>query len=199
MSGEEVAELLDRLRAGEAARIVASAMKIALFIELMNVTGLRVSECTGLKLTDLKNRRDKRGKLYVELHVRGKGRKERDVMVSCDLVKRIKETFKEKVYLFEYGDAKTYGRVYVSGQISKAGKFLLGRDISAHTLRHSFATRTLKEGKSLKAVSKYLGHSSTAVTADLYIHDELTWEDVEDAENLEDAKGEEQEGAQNEN
>lgn len=68
----------------------------------------------------------------------------------------------------------------MSDQIAKAGLLILGRHISAHTLRHSWATRKLKEGKSLKAVSRYLGHSSTAITADLYIHDDLTWNDLKE-------------------
>ena len=43
-----------------------------------------------------------------------------------------------------------------------------------HMLRHSRATDLLlRKGQSLKAVSKYLGHSSVAITAQVYIHDEV--------------------------
>jgi integrase len=37
----------------------------------------------------------------------------------------------------------------------------------------------VNKGKSLKAVSSYLGHSTTSITADMYIHDELKPEDFE--------------------
>ncbi|MGA2764337.1 MAG: tyrosine-type recombinase/integrase [Spirochaetia bacterium] len=45
-------------------------------------------------------------------------------------------------------------------------------------MRHAFATRMIAEGKSLPAVSRYLGHSSVAITGDLYVHDSLGWEDL---------------------
>ena len=59
---------------------------------------------------------------------------------------------------------------YQSGQ---SYEVVLGREISAHTLRHSWATEQIKRGQSLKAVSLYLGHASTSITADLYVHDTL--------------------------
>ena len=64
--------------------------------------------------------------------------------------------------------------------IKKAGWSILKKDISAHTLRYSFATRMIDEGKSIKGVSKYLGHSNVSTTLDLYVHSELDWEALED-------------------
>jgi integrase/recombinase XerD len=61
----------------------------------------------------------------------------------------------------------------VSYEIIKAGKRILGRRISAHSMRHSFATLAIRDGASIKAVSKYLGHSSTAITMDMYVHESL--------------------------
>jgi integrase/recombinase XerD len=40
-------------------------------------------------------------------------------------------------------------------------------------MRHSFATLAIREGASIKAVSEYLGHSSTAITMDMYVHERL--------------------------
>jgi integrase/recombinase XerD len=55
----------------------------------------------------------------------------------------------------------------------------LGKNISPHTLRHSFCTNMLLvKNKSLKAVSNYVGHSSTSITADMYVHSQLVPEDV---------------------
>ncbi|MFP4460509.1 MAG: tyrosine-type recombinase/integrase [Candidatus Zixiibacteriota bacterium] len=57
---------------------------------------------------------------------------------------------------------------------------MIGRaNIHFHTLRHSFATHALIDHKrSLKAVSRYLGHSTKAITADFYIHGDLTIDDI---------------------
>ena len=67
---------------------------------------------------------------------------------------------------------------YVSNQIAKLGRHILGRRISAHTFWHSFATRKIKETAKIQAVSEYLGHSSVAITLSLYCHDELSEEDL---------------------
>ena len=48
-------------------------------------------------------------------------------------------------------------------------------DLHPHMLRHSRATDMLLNKEiSLKAVSRYLGHSSTAITSDLYVHDQVS-------------------------
>ena len=45
--------------------------------------------------------------------------------------------------------------------------------MSAHTMRHSFATLAIREGASVKSVSEYFGHSSTAITLDMCVHERL--------------------------
>ena len=173
LNPEEIEILLNGMRSGQLDGIVRGADRIALMVELMSTTGIRISECLGIMSSDLKNRRD-----YVRVHIRGKGHKERDVMVSKELIDKITRKFEGKTYLFEYGGGKLYNRCYISDQVQKAGRVILGRAISAHTLRHSFATNMLKKTKNLKGLSMYLGHSSRATTADLYIHDDFKWEDI---------------------
>ncbi|MBA7545982.1 hypothetical protein ES705_38364 [subsurface metagenome] len=52
---------------------------------------------------------------------------------------------------------------------------MVGRPLSYHKLRHSFATdKILQYPAHLTAISRYLGHSSTAITTQFYVHDELT-------------------------
>ena len=85
--------------------------------------------------------------------------------------------FGGSVFLFEH-NGKPYNRISITNRIGIQGKILLGKNISAHTFRHSFATATLEKTKNLKGVSKYLGHSSVSTTANLYIHSELSWEDI---------------------
>lgn len=110
----------------------------------------------------------------------GKGNRERKIKVNKDLIRRIKKYFKGKEFLFETSTRHEYDRKYVSYQIKLAGRKILDKEISAHTLRHSFATNLLKKGKSIKAVSKYLGHSDIATTLNLYYHDELDYNDLEE-------------------
>ncbi len=145
---------------------------ISLMIEFLYNTGLRVSEMKFILLSDIKNE----GNKFI-IKINGKGDKERKIFIQKDLIYRIKNHFAGIIYLFEH-DGKTYSRSSISDRIKLQGKIILNKNISAHTLRHSFATNMLEKTSNLKGVSKYLGHSSTSITADLYIHEELSWYDV---------------------
>ena len=137
--------------------------KQRLFIKTLFSTGLRVRELTGIKFIDCKN-----NNLMMKCRVLGKGKKERFIKITWNLYREM-----GKKYLFETGGGKAYRPEYISMQIKKIGK-LIDRNISAHTLRHSFAMAYIEQnpGK-LDAVSKYLGHASTSITLDLYQHHEV--------------------------
>jgi integrase/recombinase XerD len=107
----------------------------------------------------------------------GKGKKERIIYVTIPLIENIIQIEKGNIYLFEHS-GKQYNRISISRRITMQGKILLNKNISAHTLRHSFATNMLKKTNNLKGVSKYLGHSSISTTANLYIHSELSFDDL---------------------
>lgn len=47
------------------------------------------------------------------------------------------------------------------------------KNASAHTLRHSYATRSIELGSDMKTVSELLGHSSVKVTMDIYVHSSM--------------------------
>ncbi len=111
------------------------------------------------------------------IRILGKRQKERIIYVSNNLVKKIKNRFQGQIYLSEH-NGRQYSRIAVSQRITNQGKIILYKSISAHTLRHCFANNMLKKINNLKGVSKYLGHSSTSTTANLYIHDELQLEDL---------------------
>ena len=152
--------------------------KQRLFIEFLFRTGARVSEMTGIRFEDLEHT----GAVYV-VRLRGKGNKnasykERRVYAPERLVQAIINEFRGTEYIFETGGGKRYSRSYVSEQIAKQTKRVLGRRLSAHKLRHSFATIQLQKHGRLTAVSQYLGHSDIAITAKYYAHDSLSASDV---------------------
>lgn len=152
------------------------------FIEFLWTTGARVSEMTGVRRADCKPE----GKV-VAIRLRGKGNKrdaykERTVYITLAMYERIRDTFTGEEYLFETANGKPYNRSYVSNQIGKLTLAVLGRRLSAHKLRHSFATRKIKETGRYKAVSEYLGHSDVTITLRVYSHDTFSPEDILGAE-----------------
>ena len=164
LSKEEVETLIEN-----------TSEKLGLIILFLYSTGTRISEMIGVKLSNIAER-----ERYYEIRIVGKGRKERKIKAKKGLVEKIISHFQSKQYLFETVTCKKDNRGYVSMEIKKAGWRILRKDISAHTLRHSFATRMIDEGKSIKGVSKYLGHSNVSTTLELYVHSELEWEALED-------------------
>ncbi len=147
--------------------------RLPLFIKFLLFTGCRVSEMTGIKLTDCKNQGE-----YIEVRIHGKGGKERKNKVDPELIKRIQNTFKGHVYLFETSGSKQYYREYISNQIKKSAKRVLRKDISAHSLRHIFATEALRAGWSPKKIAIQLGHSSASTTLDMYCQDSPDYQDL---------------------
>ena len=143
------------------------------FIETLWTTGLRISELTGIKLDDCTIEGN-----VVTVRVTGKGRKERTVYLTRAMYERICECFQGRLFLFETGSGRRYSRSYVSNQIGKLTLKVLGRRLSAHKLRHSFATRTIRETGNVGGVSRYLGHSDVAITLRVYDHNTLSPIDV---------------------
>lgn len=162
-----------------APELVKSMLKVAndrerLIIHALYITATRISELCNIKLTDCII-----ADTAVYIHVIGKGKKQRRVILPIEVYSEIREVFESEAYLFETVNGNPYRRQYVYRLVNRIGKKATGRDdIHPHTLRHSFATNNLKAGKSLKAISNYLGHASTAITADFYIHDQLTIDDI---------------------
>jgi integrase/recombinase XerD len=154
-------EQFDRLVSG-------TSKRTSLFLWFLYNTGCRVAEMCGARLDKCEDLED-----MVRLTITGKGKKERKVDIEKALLEAIRSTFQGETYLFQTQGGKPYRTTYVSYEITKAGRRILGRRISAHSMRHSFATLAIRDGASIKAVSKYLGHSSTAITMDMYVHESL--------------------------
>lgn len=143
-------------------------------LEVLYGCGLRVSELTGLKISNL----------YLDIEfikVTGKGDKERLVPIGAEAVKfikiylseirvhiQIKPGQEDFVFLNRRGSALS--RVMVFMIIKElAEKIGLKKNISPHTFRHSFATHLVEGGADLRAVQEMLGHESITTT-EIYTH-----------------------------
>ncbi len=155
-------------------------IKDQLIIKMLYKSGIRVSELTAIKLKDCEVVNYKNG-LCVKILIHGKGSKERYINIDTNLFETIKLIFAGQEYLFESVNGKALSRQFIYKVVNRAGMRVLGtKQVHPHTLRHSFATYLLiEEQKSLKAVSSYLGHASTSITSDYYIHDSLDISDIE--------------------
>jgi site-specific recombinase XerD len=126
--------------------------------------GLRVSEATCLKVTDIDS---KRMMLRVD---QGKGRKDRDVMLSPRLLEELRSYWKvarPKVYLFQ-GDipGRPITRYAVEAACQKAHRASgIRKPITPHSMRHAFATHLLESGTDIRKIQLLLGHRSLATTS----------------------------------
>jgi integrase/recombinase XerD len=142
-------------------------LKHKTMIYLIYSSGLRVSECINLRITDLNFDRNL-------LKVRsGKGAKDRNTIISDGVKKLLQQyikAYQPKKILFEgqYGDCYSAGsiRKIIKTAKNNAGVSSPG---STHTLRHSFATHLLEQGTDLRYIQTLLGHSSSKTT-EVYTH-----------------------------
>lgn len=144
----------------------------SLIIELLYSCGLRVSELVNLNLTDI----DMTSK-YIRCF--GKGSKERIIPMGGKAVERLQNYFPERDFILKKYELNTKKLlIFDSGRIAnrqdvytfihERGK-LIHKNISPHTLRHSFATHLLENGADLRVVQELLGHSDVSTTQ-LYTH-----------------------------
>lgn len=144
-------------------------------LETLYACGLRVSELTQLRLSNL----------YLDIgfiKVTGKGDKERIVPIGEEAIKHIrlyaqtdrrrqmniKKGQEDFLFLNRRGQALT--RVMVFHVVKEAAAAAgIEKNVSPHTFRHSFATHLIEGGADLKAVQDMLGHESI-ITTEIYTH-----------------------------
>lgn len=148
-----------------------SELRDKAMLELMYSSGLRVSELVNLKKSEI-NIPEKMLKIV------GKGKKERIIPIgdyAMEFVLKYINTngikgFNSSKYLFLNNRGQVISRQYFFKQIKKyAQKADINKDISPHTLRHSFATHLLENGADLRLVQDLLGHSNIETTQ-IYTH-----------------------------
>lgn len=169
--------LPDVLSTDEIDRIIAAVdtstvkgRRDSAMLEVLYSCGLRVSELTSLRMQDLFF-----GEGYVR--VTGKGDKQRLVPISAAARDKIQiyledrqpaRSGEEVVFLNNRGGKLTRVMVFtlLRGAARRAG---IGKRISPHTFRHSFATHLLEGGASIRQVQEMLGHESI-LTTEIYTH-----------------------------
>ena len=147
-------------------------------LETLYSCGLRVSELTNLKISDL---------FFEEgfIKVTGKGDKQRFVPIGLNTQKFINiyrnevrshilivPEFKDTLFLNRRGKQLTRAMIFtIIKQLAE--KIGLNKTISPHTFRHSFATHLLENGADLRSIQLMLGHESITTT-EIYMHVDRT-------------------------
>jgi integrase/recombinase XerD len=172
---EEDATLPSILSPEEVAHLIDSSQTRFHRMVLMTLygTGVRRAELARLQIPDIDSRR-------MVIHIRGgKGRQDRDVMLSPTLLEALRDYWrglkrKPTQWLFPGGSRHTSRRpitpraVWYACQRSAQRAGLQNR-VHPHTLRHCFATHLLENGADLRTIQLLLGHHDLKQTM-IYLH-----------------------------
>jgi integrase/recombinase XerD len=148
--------------------VAPALLKHRVLLTFLYSSGLRMNEARLLELKDIDSDR-------MQIHVRqGKGRKDRYVTLSTLMLRGLRQYYevcKPKRYLFngqKPGEplAERAMQWVLNQAVRKAG---LSKDITLHTLRHSFATHLLEDGVDLLTIKEQLGHARIETTM-VYLH-----------------------------
>ena len=157
----------------EVARLIDSAVLFFHRVILMTLyaTGIRRAELTHLKVSDIDSQR-------MVIRIRGgKGRKDREVMLSPKLLEVLREhwrRYRPNEWLFPGGLTHTASRPINSKVVwfacrEAAKRAGLEKKVHPHILRHCFATHLLEAGTDLRKIQMLLGHSDLEETT-IYLH-----------------------------
>lgn len=142
-------------------------LKHKMILTLIYSSGLRISEAIQLKIKDIDSAR-----MQIRIE-QSKGKKDRYTLLSpkaLDMLRKYYVQYKPIDYLFEGQDTPMYSARSIQ-QILKAScqKAGIKKNVSVHTLRHSFATHLLENGTDLRYIQLLLGHESSKTT-EIYTH-----------------------------
>lgn len=157
--------------------IVLSATEVSLFFSAVGIlkhravlmtcygAGLRISEAVSLKVTDIDSQR-----MLIRVE-QGKGAKDRYVPLSPRMLGMLREYFRKQrpqgPWLFPAIKPSRHISASTIQQVCRESTQLAGIDkrITAHTLRHSFATHLLENGEDIRVIQVLLGHRRIDTTA----------------------------------
>ena len=142
-------------------------LKHKALLSLIYSCGLRVGEALNLKINDLDSDR-------MLISVRnGKGEKDRMVPLAPNVLKLLRTYYKQyqpSDYLFNGAEQGPYSATSIRNVLKRAVyKSYIKKNVTPHTLRHSYATHLLEKGTDLRYIQVILGHSSVKTT-EIYTH-----------------------------
>ena len=137
-------------------------LKHRVIISMLYGSGLRIGELINLKLNDFDFNRN-------QLHIRNsKGRKDRYATIAKrlhPLLKNYYETYNPKVYFIENPKGGKYSPTSIRSFLKKSCKNAgIEKDVTPHSLRHSYATHLLEQGTDIRYIQELLGHSKPETT-----------------------------------
>ena len=158
LSKEEVAQILNSV----------DNLKHRTILMLIYSAGLRVGEVVRLKIEDIDGKR-------MLIHVKGsKGREDRYTILSAKALEMLRQywkKYKPAKWLFEGAKEGRHLSIRSVDKIFRnvCNKTGIKKDVSVHTLRHSFATHLLEGGTDLRYIQELLGHAHSKTT-EIYTH-----------------------------
>jgi len=176
LGNDSVPERIPYARTPKSLPVILSADEVTRFLESVSSlkcrvalttaysAGLRVSEVVGIRIGDIDSDR-------MVIHVRhGKGDRDRYVMLSGQLLSILRAYWKRahpKHYLFPgRDDDHPLQQTTLHAACRSAAKAAgLGKRVTVHILRHSFATHLLEQGADIRIIQALLGHRSLSTTA----------------------------------
>ena len=177
LSVDEIDRMIDAIDMSK-----AEGRRNRAIIEMLYGSGLRVSELVTLKISNMYR---KEGYMLVE----GKGSKQRLVPISDEAEKQfglwlmdralldVKPEYSDYAFVNRYGRGLTRSMIFhITKELAAAAG--IRKNISPHTLRHSFATHLLQNGADLRVIQQLLGHESITTT-EIYTH--INVEDLRNA------------------
>lgn len=164
LSKEEVQQLLGAIR----------IQRHQAYLSTIYACGLRRQEGLNLQISDIDGKR-------MTLHIhKGKGAKDRYIPLpqpTLELLRKWWATHRNPVWLFPAGKRSTLGNATVSmghygprhALRAALAECKIQKEVTIHSLRHTYATHLYEDGISVHLIQKYLGHSSLSTTAH-YLH-----------------------------
>ena len=142
-------------------------LKHKAILSLIYSCGLRIGEALNLTINDLDSDR-----MLISIRS-GKGEKDRMVPMASNVLKLLRVYYKEYKpvnYLFNGNENGPYSATSVRNVLKRAVyKSYIKKNVTPHTLRHSYATHLLEKGTDLRFIQVILGHSSVKTT-EIYTH-----------------------------
>ncbi len=157
LSKWEVKRLLD----------VTENLKHKTILSLIYAWWLRLSECVQLMISDIDSNR-----MTIKIK-QAKGRKDRYIPLSPKLLGLLREYYREYTpskHVFEWQGWWTYSERSIQQIMKQSLKAAsIKKQVSVHTLRHSYATHLLEDGVDIRIIQEFLGHAHIRTTQ-IYTH-----------------------------